>query len=47
MISRRAVLAASVALGAVTTVLGRAALAKEERILQITSPRENHQPRVG
>lgn len=40
MISRRAVLAASVVLGAATTVLGRTALAKEERVLQITSPRE-------
>lgn len=40
MISRRAVLAASLALGAASTALGRFAWAEEERILQITSPRE-------
>lgn len=40
MISRRAVLTASVALGAATTTLGRLAFAQEERILQITSPRQ-------
>lgn len=40
MISRRAVLTASLALGVVTAASDRIAWAKEERILQITSPRE-------
>jgi len=40
MISRRAVLAASLALAATTAAAGPYAWAEEERILQITSPRE-------
>lgn len=40
MISRRAVLTASLALGAATAASGRFAWAKEDRILQIVSPRE-------
>ncbi len=40
MISRRTVLTASVAIGAATTALGRLAWAQEERVLQITSPRQ-------
>jgi peptide/nickel transport system substrate-binding protein len=40
MISRRAVLAASLALGASATVLSQRAWAQEDRVLQIVSPRE-------
>lgn len=40
MISRRAVLTASLALGAATAMSGHFAWAAEDRILQITSPRE-------